>query len=554
MPNPVAEFFRRLFGQGATITESTVQPRAFLGSRSGWNSTGSKWPGGLSASGATPSINHWHARRNARSAYLDSVQAHALVQRHADTVVDVGLKLKSQPVAAMLGIEEQAAADWSRDVERRFHLWASDRASNRQEIMNFYQFQRLVAIAQPRDGEYFVRLHYNNRRDLQNPLQVGMIEPGAVLGDTMTHTDGSISTFSDGIERDAAGREVAYHVQSFEGGEYKQIRIPARGARSGRRLMLHGFQPEWPKQIRGYPRFFHALQEFENVTDFSLAHIKKAINQSNITMYVKPSQDEAASSPFQGVTNDSPAGFTPELVDGLGSGSPLESTSIQYIPVEEATIGAPGSVGVFNLQGGEDLKSFQDTAPVQEFGQFVDAFTSHLAASMSMPLEVLLMKFEQNYSASRAALIMFWRIAQMWRAEMASDLLNPVFEAWLSGEISASRISAPGWSDPRLRRAWLNCSWAGVPMPNIDPQKTAKADQMYVEMGAQTLQDVAQNLNGSDIESNKSQIARELDGLPNPPWGSGAAQEAQTAQAQAMQSDGEDNEDNDQDDDQEGDE
>jgi len=77
---------------------------------------------------------------------------------------------------------------------------------------------------------------------------------------------------------------------------------------------------------------------------------------------------------------------------------------------------------------------------------------------------------------------------------------------------------------------------------------------MYVEMGAQTLQDVAQNLNGSDIESNKSQIARELDGLPNPPWGSGAAQEAQTAQAQAMQSDGEDNEDNDQDDDQEGDE
>ena len=136
----------------------------------------------------------------------------------------------------------------------------------------------------------------------------------------------------------------------------------------------------------------------------------------------------------------------------------------------------------------------------------------------------------------------------MWRAEMASDLLNPVLEAWLSGEISSNRVSAPGWSDPRLRRAWLNCSWAGVPMPNIDPMKTAKADQMYVEMGAQTLQDVAQNLNGSDIESNKSQIARELDGLPNPPWGSGAAQEAQTAQAEAMQNQNEESSEEDEDD------
>ena len=537
MANPVSEFFRRLFGQGATVVEQPLRPRAYLGSGRpslGWGSGGAKWPGGLSSSGSVPSISHWHARRNARSAYLDSIQAHAIVQRQADTVVDTGLKFKSAPVASMLGITEEQAADWARDVERRFHLWASDKTANRQEIMNFYQYQRLACICQTRDGEYFTRLYYNNRRDLQNPLQFRAIEPGAVAGNGITHTDGNVASYADGIERDNTGREVAFHIQSLENGTYKQIRVPSRGGRSGRRLMLHGFQPEWPEQVRGYPRYFHALQEFENVTDYSLAHIKKAINQSNVTMYVKPSPDEAAASPFQGITNDSPAGFTPTLSEGLEASSDYIDPTIQYIPIEEATLGAPGSMGVFTLQGGEDLKSFQDTAPVQEYGRFVDAFTSHLAASMSMPLEVLLMKFEQNYSASRAALIMFWRIAQMWRAEMASDLLNPVVEAWISGEISSNRITAPGWSDPRMRKAWLNGSWAGVPMPNIDPMKTAKADQLYVEMGSQTLQDVAQNLNGSDIEANKSQIARELDGLPNPPWGSGAAQEAQTAQAEAM--------------------
>ena len=547
MSNAVTDFFSKLFGRGATVEmRPPAVPRATVASgRSfgSWNSGGAKWAGGLSASGAVPSINHWHARRNARSAYLDSVQAHAIVQRHANTVVDVGLKFKSAPVAKMLGITEERAADCARDVERRFNLWANDKKGNRQEIMNFYQFQRLSAISQQRDGEYFVRMYYNNRRDLQNPLQFRAVDPGLVRGSGITHTDGSVGTYADGIERDAAGRETAYYVQSFEAGQYKEVRVPANGARSGRPLMIHGFQPEWPEQLRGYPRYFHALQEFENITDFSLAHIKKAINQSNITMYVKPSDDDAASSPFDGVTGDSPAGYTPTLAEGLGSGQNIASNSLQYIPADEATIGAPGSIGVFNLESGEELKPFQDTAPVQEFGRFVDAFTGHLAASMSMPLEVLLMKFEQNYSASRAALIMFWRIAQMWRAEMASDLLNPVFEAWISGEISANRIAAPGWSDPRLRRAWLNGVWAGVPMPNIDPQKTAKADQLYVEMGAQTLQDVAQNLNGSDIEANKSQLTRELDGLPFPPWGSGAAQVAPVEQPGPMQ----DNEDDDDD-------
>ena len=552
MANPVAEFFRKLFGQGATVYVPSRPPsRASVASGRNFGSYasgGGKWPGGLSSSGSVPTINHWHARRNARSAYLDSVQAHAVVQRHADTVVDVGLKFKSAPVASMLGITEDRAAEWARDVERRFHLWASDKKGNRSESVNFYQFQRLSSISQQRDGEYFVRLYYNNRRDLQNPLQFRSVDPSQILGSGITHTDGTPGMYFDGIERDNTGRETAYHIQSYESGEYKVIRVPAVGGRSGRRLMLHGFQPEWPEQLRGYPRYFHALQEFENITDFSLAHIKKAINQSNITMYVKPSDDDAASSPFQGVTGDSPAGYTPTLAEGLGSGQNLATNSLQYIPAEEATIGVPGSIGVFNLESGEELKPFQDTAPVQEFGRFVDAFTGHLAASMSMPLEVLLMKFEQNYSASRAALIMFWRIAQMWRAEMASDLLNPVLEAWISGEISSNRVAAPGWSDPRMRRAWLNGNWAGVPMPNIDPQKTAKADQMYVEMGAQTLQDVAQNLNGSDIEANKSQLTRELEGLPNPPWGAGAAQEAQTAQAEAVQNEESSEEDQDEDD------
>jgi len=170
------------------------------------------------------------------------------------------------------------------------------------------------------------------------------------------------------------------------------------------------------------------------------------------------------------------------------------------------------------LKEGESLEPFKDTAPAESYEKFVGAFLSHLSASVGMPLEVLLMKFSESYSASRASLILFWRVAEIWRKELIADFLHPVYESWLAGEIAAGRIQAPGWSDPRLRAAWLSSSWVGIPMPNIDPMKTAKADKTYVEIGAQTLDRVARNHNGSDGSMNRAKLAREYAELPSAPW------------------------------------
>ena len=149
------------------------------------------------------------------------------------------------------------------------------------------------------------------------------------------------------------------------------------------------------------------------------------------------------------------------------------------------------------LNCGEELVPFPNTAPSEQYDRFITSFTSYLCASMGMPVELLLMKFNANYSASRACLILFWRVAQIYRNEVRYDTLGPVYEAWLCGEIASGRTKAPGWCDPRLRAAWLASNWIGSQMPNIDPQRTATADKMYVEMGSQTLDRVARNFNGS---------------------------------------------------------
>ena len=55
-------------------------------------------------------------------------------------------------------------------------------------------------------------------------------------------------------------------------------------------------------------------------------------------------------------------------------------------------------------------------------------------------------------------------------------------------------------------------------MPNIDPMRTAQADKTYIELGAQTLDRTARNLNGSDGQANRAKLAREFSELPAAPW------------------------------------
>lgn len=490
--------------------------------RTGYGS-GAKYAAGMSAGAPIVIHDHFTLRQHARDAMYDSVVAKSMVDRFADTVVDIGLKLKPTPISEILGITPEQAEEWAETVGERFDLWAKSKKSHRSRINTFYQNQRLYEIFQQRDNDIFVRFYYGREKDLTNPLQIDFVDPNQIRGYSYTSTYYQYPGDYDGIIKNDAGREIGYKIWFYkkDSGTYEFKDIPAIGTKSGRIMMIHGFNPEYAGQTRGYTRLAHALQEFENLTDFTQSTIKKAISQATLTMAVENDNQEP-SNPLESRT----AGPIQEY--GTSGNPPTDQTAdvnigitdppINYTALPEATFNEPGSVGVFNLKRGDKLKYLQDTSPSAQFEAFTNAFVSYLSASSGMPVEVLLMKFNANYSASRASLILFWRVAQIWREEMAADFLNPVYETWLSEEIAAGRISAPGWSDPRLKAAWLSNEWAGAPMPNIDPLKTAAADEKYVELGAQTLDDVARNFNGSSGKSNRTKNSRQYEELPTPPW------------------------------------
>lgn len=487
---------------------------------SGYGS-GPKFSSGMSRSASINIHDHFSLRQHARDAMYDSSVAKSMVDRFADTIVDTGLRLKPTPDPEILGILPEIAEEWAENVAQRFHLWAKSKKSHRSRINNFYQNQRMYQVFQQRDNDIFVRLYYTKEKDTINNLQIDFIDPNQIRGHDYTSNYYQQKN-DDGIVRSESGREIGYKIFNYDGvnGKYIEKTIPAIGDRSGRIFMLHGYNPEFAGQGRGFSRLSHLLQEFENLTDFTQSTIKKAIAQSTMAMAVE-NDIQDASNPIEGRVagpiaeygaypnpNESAQNVTDDSLEPI----------INYTAVPEATFNDPGSVGVFNFRRGDKLKYLQDTSPSAQFDMFVNSFCSYLSASNGMPIELLLMKFNQNYSASRASLILFWRVAQIWRNEMASDFLDPIYEMWLSEEISYGRINAPGWSNVEMREAWLSCEWSGSPMPNIDPQKSAQADEKYVELGAQTLDDVARNFNGSSGKANRIKNARQFEELPPAPW------------------------------------
>lgn len=492
---------------------------SYFGSMSG-GSGGAKWDNGLSADGRTRIIDHYKMRQNARDMFHDSLDARGIIERMSDSVVDTGLILESTPNSFILGITPETAEEWSSDVERRFHLWATDKKQHRAGTMTFYQAQRLYEIQQQRDNDVFARFHYSNKRTLQNPLQYSFIDANQIRANGFTSTYAQFG-YDDGIERNADGTEKAYKVwlrNDSKPGMYKLATIPRKGSKSGKLMMIHGFNPEYAGQGRGYARLGFAIQEMENLTDFTSAAIKKAINQSNLVLSVENQQKDPEQD-FSGIIDPGQSALGNTTVSSSSASEEIvDRLAVGYCPIPEATVGVPGSVAVVGNGQGDVIKMLDTKAPADNFKEFIEVFTERLASAVGIPQEVVLMKFGQNYSASRATLLLFWAIVEMWRAEMAADFLNPVFEAWLSEEIAAGRISAPGWSDPILRAAWISCQWIGSPLPNIDPGKMAKAAKDNLEMNLTTLDREARNLNGSDAKTNIEKNKKTFPEIATVPW------------------------------------
>lgn len=478
-------------------------------------SGGAKVTGGIPGSGVGIHRSGRQIVIDSRNAVHDSVPCKTLVQRTADITVDTGITVRPTPKASIIGIGEAEAERWAEDVHERFHLYLSSRDCVRSRTMNGYAAQHLFMISSLTDNDQFTRFYFENDDEALSTCSFEFIDPLHIPTNYGFTTDGKYST-QDGIERDKRGRETAYHVERVKpNGDCEYIRVPAKSG--GRIMMYHGFVPTQISQLRGIGQYSHMLQEFLDYTSFTKSHVDKAIAQAGMAIGIESDSDHAPGNPLGDVLT--PAG-APSSIYGSSTLTEEEKESlddgmkIEVVP--EYARRTAGSMAVVMAGGKDKIKSISNTAPVTGYDKFIDTFVSSLAASEGMGIEIALNKFNSNYSASRAALLMFYRKAEMNRRRIDDNFLNPLYFNWLSEEIAAGRIVCVGWQDPVIRAAWLSHDVVGAQVPNIDPGKFAKSNKDNLALGATSLDRISRETNGSNYKANLAKNKRDIPDMPVP--------------------------------------
>lgn len=380
-------------------------------------------------------------------------------------VVGTGLAYTPAIDGAFLGLTPDEVEAWSADTSRRFNAWAASTDCDVARRLNFYGIQTLSVRTMLESGDAICLTPRIARAGAGLKLALQLIEADRVCN---PNKGIDTPTLVDGMELDpVTGETVACHVARKHPGDplagvNTWDRVVVRGSSTGRRNVLHIFEPLRPGQVRGVPMIAPILEPLKQLARWTDAELNAAVVTSMFSVFIK--MDPAA---FDDMFDDDAKGA---IIDKASNWS-----------------GEMESGKAVNLLPGESIETSTPGRPNPAFDPFWAAMVRQIGMALEMPYEVLTMHFQSSYSAARAALLMAWKGFRSRRDKLATYLCQPVLELWLADEVAEGRISAPGFfKSDIVRAAWCAAVWTGDGPGSIDPQKEVDAAQKRVDLGIST--------------------------------------------------------------------
>lgn len=411
-----------------------------------------------------------------RSLYRNNAIGRAAITTHVANTVGRGLKLNSTIDREALGLTDAEANMWEAQTERAWRNYAETTEVDVEGRMNFYEMTGLVALTRLVDGEAFAVLkdiprvgHYYNLRCKLIDTSV-IKNPIGALNDYL---------WRDGVRLDINGRPVSY---SFENPDKSTYEMPAFGSKTGRRNVLHVYRLEAPGQSRGVPFLSSVMRELRKVEEYTKAELESAVVAAMFTAFIKSNSSTIM-------------------------GSPMESTEEAPVAADEYTL---GPAAIMHLQPNEDVTFANPGRPNTGFAQYVDFMVKMVGAALGIPYEVLMKTFQSSYSATKGAQNEARKFFNIEKAWLANRWCQPLYEEWLTDEIIAGRIKAPGFFDSiATRRAWCRAQWIGETAGSVDEMAELRASEYRVKLGYSTRQAETALMTGQDWEENQVALRRE---------------------------------------------
>lgn len=428
-------------------------------------------------------------RQRSRDLYMGVPIATGAVKTMRTNVVGRGLMLKPTVDAEILKITAEQAQQLEKEITREWALWAESPDCDMARIDNFYELQQLAFLNWLASGDTLVLLPEKKRINQPYDLRVQLVEADRLS------SPNNFDTFDNqivgGVEVDKDGEVVAYHFSkhhplSYANERMEWQRVEAYGKKTGRKNVLHLMCRERIDQRRGVPFLAPVIEALKQLGRYTDAELIAAVISGLFTVFIEKESNEDGEPVGSGIAEE-------DLIDEE------DENSLEL---------GPGAI--LDLAEGEKAHDINPGRPNKNFSGFVEAICRQIGAALEIPYELLLKHFTSSYSASRGALEEAWKMFKMYRAWLANDFCQPVYEEWIAEAVAKGRINATGFfTDPLRRKAYCKAQWNGPARGLLNPVQEVGAAVTRVENGFSTRSAETMEMAGGDFYSNCEQLKQE---------------------------------------------
>lgn len=437
-------------------------------------------------------------RQRARDLYTGGGLGRSGPQTLTTSVVAWGIQPKPKIDGDFLGMTDEAREEAEKTILREFRLWAENTMCDAERQQDFYGLQQLAFLSMLMSGDVFALFGMEENKRTPYQTTIRLLEADRICtpdssGDSISQETESGGRIIDGVEISQTGAVIRYHIASRSpsaGNDSSELTwqpIDAYGKDTGYPNILHVMTHERPEQRRGVPFVASEIEQIKQFSRYMNAELAANVVSAMLTAFITSEEDDGKAG-MEDAVNDEDKVTDDELQLEL----------------------APGAI--YDLPPGKDVKTVNPLRSNAQFEAFVNTSIMVIASSMGIPKEVLIKKYESNYTAARAALLDFWRTVKIYRARFNTNFNKPIYEQWLSEAVAAGRIDAPGFfDDPSVRQAWCGCMWIGASMGHVDPLKEVNAAAARIQNNISTQEQEASEYNGNDWATNIRQRRREIE-------------------------------------------
>lgn len=462
-----------------------------------------------------------HGALTARSwqLYMDSEVCQMVFRRFAKWTVGSGLKLQSEPAEEVLKSEKiRFSPDrFKQTVESRWKIYSNSKLADYSNMRSLNKITKIALTNAIVGGDVLVVLRYE-----KGTVKVQLIDGAHVCTPSGYTSNGKDyinpangNRIRNGVELDASGQHVAYYIKKSY---YTPERIAARDSNGIlRAYLVYGLEYRLDT-ARGIPLVSAVMESAKKLERYKEATLGSAEEVAKISYQIVHNQHSDGTNVL-----DEMSAIVNGTSDGSGLGSDVAVT--QQGEQLAKNVAATTNKQAYNMPIGSEIR------PLKNEGQlyFSDFFTMNIdliCATVGIPPNVAMMKYDSNFSASRAALKDWEHTLLVDRKDFGDQFLQPIYNFWLWVQILQNKISAPGYLTAQAQmnemviEAYQNCRFVGANVPHIDPLKEVNAERAKLgdagkNIPLTTAEAATEALNGGDAKVNMTQFAKELSNMRN---------------------------------------